>query len=149
MGQQELGKHTQMTYLALDPGKTTGYAIFNSSGEVQIIGIKSIEEVSEWLEGLSDDITTCIYEGYRVFPHISHKYSEVDTIKVIGMIVSWGTRRKIKMVKQFSHQKIDGYKLLGIKPPKKKRDEHQYDAVAHGVLYLVKVGIRKVGPPPR
>lgn len=137
-----------MSYLALDPGKTTGYAIFDSKGEVQVIGLKDIDELAEWLEGLSSDITTCIYEGYRVFPHISHKYSEVIAIQAIGQIVSWATRRKIKLVKQWSSQKTDGYKLLGMKPPKKKKEEHQYDAVAHGVLYLVKIGVRKVGPPP-
>lgn len=137
-----------MTYLAIDPGVTNGYAIFNEHGDVMVVGLKNIEELPNWLESLSEDIKVCIYEGYHVFPNVSHTYSEVPTAQAIGVITSWATRHKVKLVKQFSHQKKDGYKLLGMKPPKSKKEEHYHDAVAHGVLYLTKIRVRKVGPPP-
>lgn len=83
--------------LALDPGNTTGVAIYDPAyGEIKLFQLKTdnigqaydlFEEIFR-LVGESVGLTHVRYEDYRVYGHMTetHAYSNLHTARVIGAI---------------------------------------------------------------
>jgi hypothetical protein len=130
-------------YLGIDPGGTTGYAIFDEVGDVIDFGDIPDTEIDDWLDALDYEIETVIIEEYRVYPHIPQVYSKMETPQTIARVKSWAHKAKVKVVEQPAQLTQIGYKYLGLKKPKKKADTHKWDAVAIGVYWLQRRGIRK------
>lgn len=130
-------------YLALDPGMTTGFAIFSEEGEIIWIGEKDMSRMDEWLETLGGDFKAIILESYSLYPHVPQMYSKMETVQVIGKIKSWAHKRGIPIVEQAPELRKIGYKYMGKKIPSKKADSHRLDALAHGVYFLQRTGIRE------
>lgn len=141
-----------MRYLAIDPGeKRTGWASFNEAGEETGLGtiLGGPDGFMDWIEGLPDPPQEIIFEGYAVNPTINHGFSKVVTVQLIGMIKRYAKQRKIPIHEQRNTVLSIGLRYIGMyavyNPPgkSKKHVDDQISALAHGVYYLQKNGIRK------
>lgn len=138
-----------MTYLAIDPGGTTGWALFNDQGEVTGIGkIKGHDDFLDWLEEQTPD--TVILENYKVGRsgnQFTNSFSDVPTLQLIGAIKRHIRKNKITLIEQSPNDMYMGLKYLGLyslyrggKTARHVPDEQS--ALAHGTYYLVKTGIK-------
>lgn len=127
-------------FLAIDPGETTGWAIFKQDGSLDDYGqAEGLDFFSGWLEFLDPKPSLLICEEWILNPNISQGGSRQETVQVIGVIRSYGLRNGIDIEWQSPSRKPAGYAWAGIKPlPKSQHAQsHQYDAIAHGTYYLV------------
>lgn len=128
-------------YLALDPGETTGFAIFDEKGNSLEIGeVFSDAELDDLLDRLSP--TVVIVEDWVQSPYITMGGNKQLTARTIGSVESWCRRHSAKVVLQPNTIKSIGYKWAGLPKPKVKSLSHRSDAYVHGVYYLQKNGIR-------
>lgn len=140
---------TETAYLVIDPGeKRTGWAKFDENGETIGFGaILGIDNFMDWLED-QEKPGELIFENYRVNPGISHAWSKVKTIELIGLIRRYCTKNSIKYTEQRNTDLSIGLRYLGMYEVYfrgRKRIKHVDDeisALAHGVYYLVKNNIR-------
>jgi hypothetical protein len=129
-------------YLAIDPGKTTGWASFNEEGKLVDLG--QTRDIAEVLKKTIPKII--IVENFKLHPWQASKqsWSDFPASRVIGKIEFYCDMADTELIKQDASCKETGYKWGGIKKAKVHKDSHQLDAVAHGVFYLIKNKIRKV-----
>ena len=140
-------------WLSIDPGeKTTGWAQFTKDGELIEFGdIRTGPDgFMDWLESLIPQPGEIIYENYRVSPTISHGFSKVVTVQLIGMIKRFARKNKIPLHEQPNTVLKIGLKFAGFYTmyygsdgKKKKHVDDKISAYAHGVYFLQKRGIRK------
>lgn len=139
-----------MTYLAIDPGeKKTGWARFGEDGETT--GFGTIDGIDEFLDWLDDQPKprVVIMEDYRVSPTISHAFSKVRTIEVIGGVKRYCRKNNITLVEQRNLVLPIGLRYLGMyevyyKGRKKvKHVDDEISALAHGEYYLVSTKVKK------
>lgn len=134
-------------YVAIDPGLTTGYALYDEAGRMLDMGSfkGTPENVIEFF-GRIPNIDVAIVEEYKIYPHKMHQHvgSKVETIQVIGMVKTCAANIGADVVEQQSSVKPIGYNYLGKKPPSNKKRSHMWDAHAHGTFYLVSKGIVKL-----
>jgi hypothetical protein len=137
------------TLLALDPGETTGWAIFEST--VEDVQMKGCGQVKTWpleiglnlidplVRKLSDLPFTVVLESYRVYEwkSDSHSWSDVPTLQVIGAIKTLCIQRRMpyyeqtaQVAKQFvTDEKLEtwGFYKPGLR--------HARDAMRHGCYF--------------
>lgn len=140
-------------YLSLDPGeRNTGWAGFREDGSDLGFGVIAggLDAFTDWLEDLNPKPKEIIYEGYAVNPNISHAYSKVLTVQVIGAIKSYCRRNKIPKHEMRSVNLKVALRMVGCysmyydKHGKNiKHVDDRISAYAHGVWFLTKNGIRK------
>jgi hypothetical protein len=143
--------------LALDPGETTGFAVFDSrpdgvgeTAKARLVDWMEINQIKTWperdcvqnLTALFDRIrpTILVYESYRVYDWKSddHKWSPVHTTQVIGSIWTLAIQRSIPRCEQ-SAQNAKGFwtddrlKDYGIYL---KAVKHGRDATRHAMHFL-------------
>ena len=137
----------QGTLLALDPGHTTGWAVFSGTellncGHIDTsLGLNE-KVILNRLRGLfrSFEPTHSIIEDYRVYKHMvkEHANSELHTPKLIGMItvicldeaVEYH-RQMAAVAKQFANDKmLHNWGLY------QKGLRHANDAIRHGAHYI-------------
>ena len=137
-----------ITYLAFDPGETTGVAEFNSVGALLDMHQLKIDALLDYLADMKFKPKTIIIEEYKIFAHKAkaHTNSKVPTIQVIGMIKSYAHRWGSAVVEQPSQAKVLGYKLSNTKQAKDHKFSHQLDAYVHGYYHLIKHGV--ITPKP-
>lgn len=148
--EQEHWMRTYMTYLAIDPGeRTSGWARFGEDGETTGFGaIKGIDEFLDWLEDQPAP-RVLIMENYRVNPAISHAFSKVRTVEVIGGIKRYCRKHSVELVEQRNVVLPIGLRYLGMyevyyRGTKRiKHVDDEISALAHGEYYLVKNKIKK------
>jgi hypothetical protein len=139
---------TDVKYLAIDPGETSGWAQFDAQGNAIAYGQFKLKDVKESLQRLvSSDLLAVIVEDYKVHPWQKQRgFSRNETSKIIGRIEMICELRNIKMVLQPNTVRAIGYKWAGLdEQPTNHAISHQFDAVAHGVYWLQMNGIRPVG----
>jgi hypothetical protein len=137
-------------YVAFDPGKVTGWAIFKDDGSVNTIGQATIEELITLVEklvldNLSEPILAVVYEDFIIFKHKA-KYlagSRVEASQAIGIIKGLAQRTGAELVMQGSDIKPMAQRWTQIKPPADHAESHKIDAFNHGAYYLINKGIRK------
>lgn len=129
--------------LCLDPGETTGYALFEhgtltTAGQVRTIDDWKI--ISDLFEEMNP--THVVYENYRVYSHKldRHAFSEVYTLRLIGVIeFLCDVVYRIPYCNQMAQQ------AKGFTTDEKlkhwgfydKGPKHARDAMRHGVYYLL------------
>lgn len=143
----------------LDPGVTTGYALFDSQGNAkdygQITGLDNLvtaltlmhretplEEIWHEPYSLRNDAT----RNMNKYQKKGHE----DTLKVIGAIETLGKVLNIS-IQVIRYVSLDAaYAQAGIiKLPKSQHaDSHQYDALAYGMAYYIWKRIKKVRRRP-
>jgi len=130
-------------YLAIDPGKTTGWATFAADGSGITMGQADIYGLFELLAECPADVY--ITEDYRLYPWKSKEqnWSQLDTVRIIGMIQYHCYLFKKQLILQGANIKSIGYMWAGIEQAKSHSKSHERDAYVHGVYYLQNQGIRK------
>lgn len=131
-------------YLALDPGETTGWALFDETGQIIKYGQYYQHQQTEWLtENLTSELKAVICEEYRNY-NAQKKWSRNQTSKNEGAIELLCEMRKVPFFLQRANVKSIGYKWAGLgSAPSNHAISHQYDAVAHGTYWLRNRGILK------
>ena len=147
MDQGSLKRADDINWVALDPGETTGWATFDSIGQVIEWGQFKQKEQLEWLKLLIStppNLKGVIYEDYVNFGFKQQKrWSRNQTSKNIGSIETMCDLRGIPYYKQPANIKAIGYKWAGLGAAPSNHDiSHQYDAVVHGVYWLTNNKIR-------
>ena len=148
-----------MSYLAIDPGDTLGFASFTKDGEFMGMGQVDTKRVSigKWLDSkikgqaeTDDPYTLIICEDYKISAYsqkkfMAHKGSRVPTIKQIGAIENVAEIHGIEVHLQPNTNYGIGAMWGGFEIPTNHSISHQYVAVAHGIFYLQNNGLRKPG----
>jgi len=143
----------RMRLLAIDPGETTGIALFLNIQPVNQFELKprQVSGVIEPVASLADQIASTlnryreidviILEDYRVYKWRAkqHTWSDLHTPRLIGAIEYIASKEKIPIIKQPAHVakqfctddklKHWGMYISGLK--------HARDAVRHGCYYLL------------
>lgn len=138
----------QPSYLAIDPGHTSGWATFDDEGNILGYGQFRMEDLNKDLSNLlTSDLKAVIVEDYRNHGWTQQKkWSRNDTSKIIGKIELLSDMRGVAVHLQPNTVKAIGYKWAGLgQAPSNHSISHQFDAIAHGVYWLQQNGIRKVG----
>jgi len=138
-----------MVYVFIDPGKHTGWAIFDVNGN--IISNFTTHTFEDTVNHLSDlvrlkTIKKLIYENFALFPWKSQDqmWSEFETVQVIGAIRYACIRHLIDYEKVPPRNKDMGFMYMGTKEPSHSNPlNHQLVAHAHGVFWLQRAGIRQ------
>ncbi len=133
-------------YLAIDPGKTTGWAKFSEDGTVHSFGrIVGEDEFLDWLEEESE-VREIIVEQYRNRPGSKvNSWSTGPTQQHIGAITRIARKRKWIIHFQEPSPCLDiGLRFLGLSNAYKgKHVPDDVSALAHGTYFLRKKGIQK------
>ena len=103
-------------YLALDPGETTGWALFDSEGNILKYGQFRQEQQNEWLsDNLTSDLKAVICEDYKNHAWKKQKnWSRNQTSKNIGAIEMLCSMRGVPCYLQQNTIKSIGYKYMGM-----------------------------------
>ena len=84
-------------YLAIDPGKTSGWATFDEQGNGITMGQANVIELLELLD--QSNAHTIITEDYKLYPWKRDEqiWSRLDTVRIIGMIqyFCWKNQRNL------------------------------------------------------
>lgn len=134
-------------YLAIDPGKNTGYALFDDKGLSKYMGvIKGEDKFLDELELMvtSQPVKIIILEAFRNRPGTAHSnWSKNETSQHIGAIKRIARKAGITIVEQEpSPCLVIGLKFLGLgETYKGKHVPDEVSALAHGTYYLRKNGI--------
>ncbi len=137
-----------MHFLAIDPGKTTGWASFTKEGDLIATGkIRGHDEFLDWLE--EQEAKEIILERYR--NRVGGKstainaWSENETSQLIGAIKRVARKSGIKVHEQNASDGLAfGLRFLGVYGTYYrggKRIKHVPDdisALAHGTYYMRK-----------
>lgn len=130
-----------MMYLALDPGHTTGYAVFDDNGNgVENAEVFDRKGVYDLLDRVKPDVI--IMEDWITKQGVALGGDKLETVRVIGAVEYWAYSHGATVVLQPNTVKSIAYRWAGISKPKTKALEHKADAYVHGVYYLQKAGIR-------
>ena len=144
-------------YLAIDPGGTTGWALFDEKGDTKGIGkIKGHDDFLDWLEDTvhlhEPPVKVFILENYKVGrsggSQFTHSFSDVPTLQLIGAIKRVAKKANITIVEQSPNEMYIGLRYIGLwslyrAGGKAAHVPDEQSALAHGVYYLVKIGLRK------
>jgi hypothetical protein len=142
---QQNKKPFEGVLVALDPGQTTGYAIFHGDQlkEAGQLNTKTIEIGLQALENLllKHRPDFVVYEAYRVYQHKTedHANSDLHTSQFIGCIKVLCLQKGIKfhnqmasVAKQFcTDDKLRTWSLWA------KGQKHARDAIRHGIYFLI------------
>lgn len=130
-------------YIAIDPGETCGFALYDKSGKLLWLEQHPLNRLITYLWAILKDNKNCVVicEAYRVYPQkaMDHIYSDLKTVKAIGRIEALCELTESKLVMQPATVKSTGFRWIGKKPSSQLK--HQQDAHAHGIYYLVSNGI--------
>lgn len=136
--------------LAIDPGETTGYSVFECTKEdnpkLVTYGQLASAPIDQGIDLLTQTImevnpTKIVYEDYRVYSWKTqdHTWAALHTPQLIGVIQTLARQHRLSTYKQmaqhakqfFTNEKLEewGYYCRG------KR--HATDSIRHALLYLV------------
>lgn len=138
--------------LAIDPGETNGWALFNGEGNIIEFGQGNIQQLHKYLSNIDEvhgsEPSTVIIESYRVLPTArslkANVGTKVRTVESIGIVRSFAMTWNCTIVEQEPGIKKIASMWTGLQPPSNHKYSHQVDAMLHGYYYLIKNGIRKV-----
>lgn len=137
-------------YLAIDPGKMNGWALFNSDAFCEEYGQGDLDELREFFNEHEKTLQVVIVENFKLFKHKALVQSGSDMVasRVIGAIEEWVRPRDIKLVKQDASVLSIAQLWSGKKMPKNHAKSHWVSAYNHGFYYLVKQGVKKLKVRP-
>ena len=134
-----------MILLAIDPGKTTGWATVVLTGKDISLGLFGTTKDTTLVEiaSIIEEADLLIYEAWLTRPkHLQRGAFDWDpmiTPQVIGSFLTLAkTLGKSEPIKQQPSVKPVGYALTGMKYVRGKQGTHHQDAMAHAVYYAVK-----------
>lgn len=134
-------------FASWDPGgsltePTTGLTCWNAVGAFLYMDQLTRKDVIAVLKLLGKTgVKVFVVEGYKVSPVVSHTYSEVLTVEMIGILIGWALANDVEVVKQYSDILKVAQLWSGVKIPEKKSISHGPTSYNHGHTYLTKRGI--------
>lgn len=136
-----------MKILAIDPGKTSGWA-YHDEDNLYDFGQVKHSDFDDWIADFDKPIDRIIFESYTVLPHMAAKHagSKLETSQVIGKIKLFGKIRKIKFFESSPGRNATLPRLTGVDP---KRHGASHDkthwafAYNHGLGHLIDMKLRK------
>lgn len=134
-------------YLAIDPGLTTGWALFDDHGTLEDSGqVRGLDQFYRWLTRSCPVPDLVICEDFILNPNVPQGGSNMIASQVIGVVRAYALEHGLILVMQPSRILKIGYAYAAMRPlPKSRHSEsHEFDAMAHGVYYLCKHKIRKI-----
>lgn len=134
-------------YLAFDPGKTTGWAMFDGNGQIIQYGQASLDELIDLTEEWARvwPLTAIIYESFVLFRHKARQQtgSKMEASQAIGIIKTLARKTDATLVEQDPTIKSLAQKWTQLKPIGDHAQSHWVDAFNHGAYWLIRQGIRK------
>lgn len=141
-------KESEKTLLSLDPGKTTGAALFKYEAEdgryVRHVLLRiwtiSFEDIFKWLNENVPDYY--VVEDYKVRPrHLqksgyAHQWDDGKTLRIIGFIEGLAQEHGVTIKKVQPSDKPLAYRLINKEYKKGKPNMHMWDAMAHGEMFF-------------
>jgi hypothetical protein len=130
--------------IAVDPGATTGWALFDTSAQRPVeVGEVRKEKFFGFLEGNTEHGLVWVVENYIIRPPgkaggFDHSWNTGDTLKLIGAIEYHARVYKQLFYLQQPNIKPLAYKQMGAEYKKGKPGMHIQDAIAHGVHFIGK-----------
>lgn len=132
-----------MKLIAFDPGKSTGFAIFQGNDVVNI-GVKKWEtEVFDWINELTAELF--VIEDFLIQTDRIDRWNKGETLQVIGALKARARSIGTTVILQQPSIKPVAYKWLGQEYKKGKANMHYMDAVVHGNYYLIKNNLKRPG----
>lgn len=131
-------------YLAIDPGKRTGYARFDAQGTpIECRAIQGVDNFLDWLEEQETEVV--VIERYRSRPGAINAWSDGPTQQLIGAIKRIARKSEWQIVEQDPSPALAiGLRYIGMATAYKgKHVPDEISALAHGEYYLVSKGIKK------
>lgn len=133
-------------FLAVDPGKRTGFALFDATGApLKFFKIEGYDEALDWLEGEDcEGVTDLILEVYRNRGNLHDSWSDMPTSQHIGAIKRIARKRDWVVHQQEPSPCLNlGLRFLGMASTYKgKHVPDEVSALAHGEYYLRKAGVK-------
>lgn len=128
--------------LAVDPGDTTGLALFFEDGHESMRWQLGYSETIDWLalRAQDFDITTVLYEDYRLRKGraLQQSGSKLLATRVIGALDLHAAIQGIDIMPLPVDAHIIGSMWSGVKPPSDHSKSHEIDAYNIGIWWLVK-----------
>lgn len=135
------------TYLALDPGETTGWAQFNMQGIPEKMGtVKYGPELFSFLYNVKarffivEEFQLIDAESARRLKinHYTKKFDKVYTARAIGAIEYRALELQIPVRFQYSSILTVASQAFGLSLTKFKKMQHPVDAILHGAYFAWK-----------
>jgi len=132
--------------LVVDPGDTSGIALFSNDGELIQKSQHGFDSFLREVSKLSS-LDTIVVEDYRLRAgkQAQQTGSRFQAVQVIGMLKYHAFLWDAKFVLADVQAKVLGSMYSGIKPPSDHKKSHEVDAYNIGIFYLVKENI--IDPP--
>lgn len=136
-----------MNLLSIDPGKATGWAVWNyGSGQpsLSLMGVTKVhEEFYDVLMEFKFPFDQIVYEDYRIYPGKmkhgwSHEWNRPPALLIIGALELYARQRDTRMVSQPSSVLPVGCGYIGYNYRKGIHVPNNVSAIAHGAYWLVK-----------
>lgn len=127
--------------LVVDPGDTTGYALFHEDGELDKKGQADFEGFMRFIASHSFD--RIVVEDYRLRggKQAQQTGSRFQAVQVIGMLKYVAHVEEIPFELATVQAKTLGSMYSGVKPPSNHKLSHEVDAYNIGIYWLVSQGI--------
>ena len=126
--------------MAFDPGDTTGWAAWDTEGNLQGMGQVTLEDMPTFLHKYDDlEISLVIVEDFILFAKRAVKQagSRMKASQGIGMLHLWAAQKGAQFLKQPASIKNAAMKWSQISMPGAHSESHKFDAYLHGYYYLV------------
>jgi hypothetical protein len=127
--------------LVVDPGDTTGYAVFTDEGELSVKMQGEFLHIMEMLQNYSFD--RIIVEDYRLRggKQAQQTGSRFQAVQVIGALKYYAFLHNAQFELATVQAKTLGSMYSGVKPPSDHKKSHEIDAYNIGIYWLVSNGI--------
>jgi len=125
--------------LVVDPGDTTGYALFRDNGELSKKNQGDFAHVMEMLQDIMYPPEHIIVEDYRLRAgkQAQQTGSRFQAVQVIGALKYYAYIHNIEFELVNVQAKTLGSMYSGIKPPSDHKKSHEIDAYNIGIYWLV------------
>lgn len=140
-----------MHLLAVDPGNTTGWALFIDNPIPVQIGEMSIDEFYDWLNNdtlwKENPLNQIVLEDYIIRPEqfrgFDHTWSRVPTVQVIGAVQCFARRYHVPVHLSQASLLSPAAKRFHVSDPKNRRlkNRNAISALIHGRLWFEKQGL--------
>ena len=133
--------------LSVDPGDTTGVAIFDDKGFLVQRGQYDFNSLIDMLATYWRGMDTILVEDYRLRKgkQAAQTGSRFQAVQIIGALKYHAHIRGAELILVDVQAKTLGSMYSGIKPPSNHKMSHEIDAQNIGVYWLVKENI--IEPP--
>lgn len=123
--------------LVVDPGDTTGLALFRDDGELLEKGQCDFEGVLNYLKGVF--VKRIVVEDYRLRKgkQAQQTGSRFQAVQVIGALKYHAFLHDVQFELASVQAKTMGAMYSGVKPPSDHKKSHEIDAYNIGIYWLV------------